>query len=224
MRWLLIASAAVAYATLARWIYGLVAVPFAAYALWALLTARRGSALLHAMAGVLLAGALLVPVLGPPLLGLLSHPSEPATFAGNLQVYSWSPLNALRRDFFTADGHLSYAWPNGVYYAIAPANLAFFGPLLAPWIAVGLWAAGREWRRPTLLLILGWAGVVYAFHAGAAWQNFRFSLAYLPPLAILVAAGLLWTWRQLDRRVGMLVGRVLHAGPAGHRERRGAPG
>jgi 4-amino-4-deoxy-L-arabinose transferase-like glycosyltransferase len=205
LRWLLIASAAVAYATLARWIYGLVAVPFATYALWALLTARRGSALLHAMAGVLLAGALLVPVLGPPLLGLLSHPSEPATFAGNLQVYSWSPLNALRRDFFTADGHLSYTWPNGLYYAIAPANLAFFGPLLAPWIAVGLWAAGREWRRPTLLLILGWAGVVYAFHAGAAWQNFRFSLAYLPPLAVLVAAGLLWTWRRLDRRVGVLV-------------------
>jgi len=139
------------------------------------------------------------------VIGVLSHPSEPATFAGNLQVYSWSPLNALRRDFFTADGHLSYMWPNGLYYAIAPANLAFFGPLLAPWIAVGLWAAGREWRRPTLLLILGWAGVVYAFHAGAAWQNFRFSLAYLPPLGVLVAAGLLWTWRRLDRRVGVLV-------------------
>jgi 4-amino-4-deoxy-L-arabinose transferase-like glycosyltransferase len=210
LRWLLIASAAVAYATLARWIYGLVAVPFAAYALLALPRARPGSAVLHAAAGVLLAAALLVPVLGPPLLGLLNHPSEPAAFAGNLQVYSWSPLNALRRDFFTADGHLSYSLPNGVYYAIAPANLAFFGPLLAPWIAVGLWAAGREWRRPMLLLILGWAGIVYAFHAGAAWQNFRFSLAYLPPLAILAAAGLTWTarasWQRLDRRVvGMLV-------------------
>ena len=43
---------------------------------------------------------------------------------------------------------------------------------------------GRRTRlaRPTALLILGWAGVVYAFHAGAAWQNFRFTLAYLPPL------------------------------------------
>jgi 4-amino-4-deoxy-L-arabinose transferase-like glycosyltransferase len=203
--WLLVATAAVAYATLARWIYGLVAVPFAAYAVCALPLAKPGSAVRHALAGGLLAAALLVPVLGPSLLGLLSQPSEPAAFAGNLQVYSWSPLNALRRDFFTADGHLSYALPNGVYYAIAPANLAFFGPLLAPWIAVGLWAAAREWRRPTLLLILGWAGVVYAFHAGAAWQNFRFSLAYLPPLAILVAAGLMWTWRHLGRRVGTLV-------------------
>ena len=203
--WLLVASAAVAYATLARWIYGLVAVPFALYALWALPRARPGTAVVHALAGILLSAALLVPVLGPPLLGLLSHPSEPAAFAGNLQVYSWSPLNALRHDFFTADGHLSYALPNGVYYAIAPANLAFFGPLLAPWIAVGLWAAARDWRRPTLLLIVGWAAVVFAFHAGAAWQNFRFTLAYLPPLAILVAAGLTWTWRHLNRRVGMLV-------------------
>jgi 4-amino-4-deoxy-L-arabinose transferase-like glycosyltransferase len=205
LRWLLIASAALAYATLARWIYGLVAIPFAAYAVCTLPRARPGSAVLHALAGVLLAAALLVPVLGQPLLALLSHPSEPAAFAGNLQVYSWSPLNALRRDFFTADGHLTYSLPNGVYYAVAPANLAFFGPLLAPWIAVGFWAAGRQWSRATLLVILGWAGVVYAFHAGAAWQNFRFSLAYLPPLAIILAAGLTWTWRRMDRRIGMVV-------------------
>jgi len=203
--WLLIASAAVAYATLARWIYGLVAIPFALYALWALARATPRTALLHALTAALVGAALLVPVLGPPLLGLLSHPSAPAAFAGNLQVYSWSPLNAVKRDFFTADGHLSYALPNGVYYAIAPANLAFFGPLLAPWLAVGLWAAARDWSRPTLLLILGWAGLVYAFHAGAAWQNFRFTLAYLPPLAVLVAAGLTWTWRHVSRRVGLLV-------------------
>jgi hypothetical protein len=76
-----------------------------------------------------------------------------------------------------------------VYYAIAPANLAFFGPLLAVWILPGLWAA-RRWPMPTTLLIVGWAAIVYAFHAGAPWQNFRFTLAYLPPLAILAAAGL----------------------------------
>ncbi|MGI9147378.1 MAG: hypothetical protein ACR2IK_12620 [Chloroflexota bacterium] len=205
LRWLLIASAAIAYATLARWIYGLVGIPFAAYALWALPRARPGSALVHVLAGLVLIAAVLGPVLGPPLLGLVSRPSEPAPFAGNLQVYTWSPANALRRDFETADGHLAYPLPNGVYYAIAPANLGFFGPMLAPWIAVGLWAAVREWPRPTLLLIVGWASVVYAFHAGAPWQNFRFALAYLPPLAILVGAGLAWTSRRLNRRTGVLV-------------------
>jgi hypothetical protein len=207
LAWLLIAAAAIAYATLARWIYGLIGVPFAAYALWAI---RQGGgplrrALLHSSAAILVAGAILVPVVGPPLLGLLNHPAAPATFAGNFQVYSWSPLNALMRDFFTADGHLSYTQPNGVYYAVAPANLAFFGPLLAPWILVGLWAALRQWPRQHLVLIVGWAAVVFAFHAGAPWQNFRFTLAYLPPLAILVAAGLTWAWRHVTHplRLGL---------------------
>jgi 4-amino-4-deoxy-L-arabinose transferase-like glycosyltransferase len=203
--WLIGASAALAYAMLARWIYGLVAVPFAAYALWALPRARPWRATLHALAGLAVAAALLVPVLGPPLLGLLNHPSDPATFAGNLQVYTWSPLNAFRRDFFTADGHLEYAQRNGVYYAEAPFNLAFFGPLLAPWSVLGVWAAVREWARPGLLLIVGWAAIVYAFHAGAPWQNFRFTLAYLPPLAILVAGGIVWTWRHVERRLGVVV-------------------
>jgi hypothetical protein len=198
--WLIAASAALAYAMLARWIYGLVGIPFAAYALWALPRATPSRAIQHALAATAVAAVLLVPVLGPPLLGLLNHPSDPATFAGNLQVYSWSPLNALQRDFYTADGHLEYAQRNGVYYAEAPFNVAFFGPLLAPWIVLGLWAAVRDWARPTQVLIVGWAAIVYAFHAGAPWQNFRFTLAYLPPLAVLVAAGIVWTWRHLDRR------------------------
>jgi hypothetical protein len=204
--WLVLASGGIAYAMLARWIYGLVAAPFAVYALHVLTRrAERGRSSLHAAAAVVVAGVLLVPVLGPPLVGLVAHPAEPASFAGNLQVYSWSPLNALRRDFSTADGHLSYALPNGVYYAIAPANLAFFGPLLAPWVGVGTWAVVRQRSAATTVLILGWAAIVYAFHAGAPWQNFRFTLAYLPPLAILAAVGLTWTWRNVDRRRGSLV-------------------
>jgi hypothetical protein len=209
LAWLLVAAAAVAYATLARWIYALVGVPFAIYALWAIVQGvhqAKYTALWHAVAATLVVALILVPVVGPPLLGLLNHPADPATFAGNFQVYSWSPLNAFARDFFTADGHLSYAQPNGLYYASAPANLAFFGPLLAPWILLGLWTAWREWPRTALVLVLGWAAVVYAFHAGAPWQNFRFTLAYLPPLAILVAYGLTWAWRRLDRRVGAVIG------------------
>src|SRR5260370_35114094 len=99
--WLLVAAAAIAYATLARWIYGLVGVPFAAYVLWGL---RQGGgplrrALVHSSAAILVAAAILVPVVGPPLLGLLNHPAAPATFAGNFQAYSRSPLNAFLRDF-----------------------------------------------------------------------------------------------------------------------------
>jgi hypothetical protein len=201
--WLIAASAALAYATLARWIYGLVAIPFATYGLSAL-PHLRNTAVRHAIWAVAIAAALLLPVLGPPLLGLLSHPDAPASFAGNLQVYSWSPLNAFQRDFLTADGHLSYPWPNGVYYAVAPLNPAFFGLLLAPWALVGGWVAFKSWPPSRLGLIVGWIGIVYAFHAGAPWQNFRFTLAYLPPLAILCALGLVWTWRMANSRIAVI--------------------
>jgi hypothetical protein len=215
--WLVAASAALAYATLARWIYGIVAVPFAAYAVVALLArlrgdgqppvarrSGRGRTLVAAILAIGVALLILGPVVGPPLVGLVSHPEQPAAFAGNFQVYSWSPLNALHHDFFTPDGHLEYTLPNGVYYAIAPANLAFFGPLLAVWIVVGLFAA-RAWPRATGLLIIGWAACVFLFHAGAPWQNFRFTLAYLPPLAILAAAGLLLAWRHLRGPIRLVV-------------------
>ena len=173
--------------------------PFGIYALSVLLehpkaTRRR---LAHAVVALAVAALILVPAVAQPLVGLLHDPTQPAAFAGDFQVYSWSPLNAVRRDFFTADGHLAYTQPNGVYYAIAPANLAYFGPLLAVWVLPGLWAA-RRWRVRNIVLIVGWAAIVYAFHAGAAWQNFRFTLAYLPPVAILVAAGVLVAWRWLS--------------------------
>src|SRR5215831_18934092 len=98
--WLVAASAALAYATLARWIYGIVAIPFGAYALLALTAdqPRRRTNLLVAAVGVGVAALILAPIVGPPLVGLLSHPTQPAPFAGNFQVYSWSPLNAFRHD------------------------------------------------------------------------------------------------------------------------------
>jgi hypothetical protein len=305
--WLVVASAAIAYATLARWIYGLVAVPFAMYAVLVLLQRPRHSAVidsdaridgrinpisksregrgdgermeasevgapttresapltdarplthvgvssaaagsasgpegfvpdtdqalpadpnarqysttvapptgnivpdaapvvspriavLHTLVALLVAAVILVPAVAQPLIGLIRDPARPATFAGNFQVYSWSPLNAVHRDFFTADGHLAYSQPNGVYYAEAPANFAYFGPLLALWILPGVWAA-RRWGLRNIVLIGGWGGVVFAFHAGAPWQNFRFALAYLPPAAILAAAGLWLAWRWFD--------------------------
>jgi hypothetical protein len=201
--WLIAASAALAYATLARWIYGLVAIPFAVYGLY-VLPRLKATAVRHAIWAVAIATVLLLPVLGPPLVGLVAHPNATASFAGNLQVYSWSPLNAFQRDFLTIDGHLSYPWPNGIYYAVAPLNPAFFGLLLAPWALVGGWVAFKSWPLSRLGLIVGWVGIVYAFHAGAPWQNFRFTLAYLPPLAILCGLGLVWTWRNMDVRVGLV--------------------
>lgn len=211
MAWLLLASAAMSLAILARWAYALVAIPCAIYAALALARIPRREAAHDLLAAAAVGAAILAPMLVPALAGL-GHDPRGAPFSADLQVYTWSPLNALRRTFVTADGLLSYRLPNGVYYAIAPARLAFFTPLLAPLALVGLWRAARKPAREVVALVAGWATVVYAFHAGAPWQNFRFTLAYLPPLAILLAMGAAALAGTLRPRGGVILGGVLAAG------------
>jgi 4-amino-4-deoxy-L-arabinose transferase-like glycosyltransferase len=216
--WLLFAAVAAAWATVTRWIYGLVAVPLALAALAFLFSGRipRRTAVWHGLAAAAASGAILAPVLGPALAGLASPTASiapapgqdagsglvgsapsPPSFNVDFQVYSWSPLNAARNQFTTADGDLRYRFPNGLYYALAPGLPVYFTPLLALLVPFGLWATLRRRPGPLALSLVGWAAVVYAFHAGAPWQNFRFTLAYLPPLAILVAFGAAFLARRL---------------------------
>ena len=185
--WLAIAAAAFAWAIITRWIYGLVAVPFA---LWSfVLLARRPHrlALLKGAGATAVAAVILGPVLVPAISGLIAGGN--ASFAGDLQVYSWSPANALRRVFTTGDGDLTYSLPTGLYYAIAPASWWYFSPALALLVLPGIWSVLYRPAMPVARLLVAWAAIVYTFHAGAPWQNPRFALAYLPPLAILAALG-----------------------------------
>ncbi len=203
---LVVAASALAGATLCRWIYALVAVPCALYALSAVLRRQRGrQALLHVGAPALVVGLLLGPLVVPAAQALTGSSSGLAPFAGDLQVYTWHPGNALRREFVTVDGHLRYRFPNGLYYALAPAHPFFFTPLLASFLVPGVWALVRRPTPARLWLILGWAGVVYAFHAGAPWQNFRFTLAYLPPLAVVAAVGIAVVGERLGFRAVMAI-------------------
>jgi 4-amino-4-deoxy-L-arabinose transferase-like glycosyltransferase len=186
-RWLLLCAFAFAWAMLTRWIYGLVAVPIAIWGLVLLWRRPRRIALLHGAGAAVVGIAVLAPTGVPAVLGLIGGGNAP--FAGDMQVYSWSPLNALHATFTTGDGQLAYSLPTGLYYALAPAAWWYFSPLLAALIAPGVWAVVRHRRIPALGVLLGWAAIVLAFHAGAPWQNPRFALAYLPPLAILAAVG-----------------------------------
>ena len=200
--WLMLASGAVAYALLTRWAYALVAVPFTAYAILVLARRGRSVAIRHGLAAGVVALIVLTPVLAPAIRSL-TNASGVLPFAVDLQVYSWNPLNALRRQFVTADGLLSYPWPNGLWYGLAPAHRFYFTPLLAPLLIPGLWAAIRRRAAAPLFLLVGWAAAIFLFHAGAPWQNFRFNLAHLPPLAILAAVGveLIALWLAGIKRV-----------------------
>lgn len=194
-RWLALAAFALAWSILTRWASGLLVLPFAACGLVSLLApgAERPPRTVRRLVGhssaALLAGLV---VLGPELaLAALPSPGgDGLSHVGDLQVVGWWPGNALRRSFVTVDGHLSYPLPTGVFYATAIARPSYFTPLLAPAVLAGLWALWRHrtWR-PALLLV-GWPATVYLFLAGIAWQSLRFTLAMLPPLAILIALGL----------------------------------
>lgn len=188
--WLWLAAAALAYAILTRWAYALVAIPATIYALWLLWQRPRRQAAAHALGAAVCALLPLLPILPAVFRFVLDPAGAGNTYIVDLQVYRWNPLNALRRSFITADGLLQYRWPNGLYYTAAVAHRYYFTPLLALLLLLpGLAQLIRQRTAAIVWLILAWAGLMLLFLVGAAWQNFRFTLAYLPPMAIIAAVG-----------------------------------
>jgi hypothetical protein len=211
LRWLLLFAGLMAGAIATRWVYGVVAVPCAVYALVVALRRRGRTPFLHATTAVAVALAVLSPVLVRALRG------GPGAFSGSFEIHSWSPARIFEREFVTSDGIISYPLPTGLYYALVPAHWAFFTPLLAPLVLVGIWLVVRRRTAARLLLLLGWAGAIYLFQAGAAYQGLRFGLAYLPPLAILAGIGAAWVAGRLStHRLATVAGAaVLALGLAG---------
>ncbi|MGN6361711.1 MAG: hypothetical protein ACTHNK_15110, partial [Thermomicrobiales bacterium] len=91
---------------------------------------------------------------------------------------------------------------------------AYLTPLLAWLILPGLWLLARRRNPARWLLLAGWAASVFAFHAGAPWQNIRFGLAYLPPLAILGALGFALLWVRANASGRAALGLLLAASVA----------
>ena len=189
--WLGLAAGAVAWAVVTRWAYALVALPCLALALIEVFRQpdRRSCRQAVGVAALaVLIGA--SPLWAPVLSDLTSGRQNEIRFVGDFKVQTWNPQNALRRDFFTSDGQLHYRLPNGLYYAVAPARWFYLTPIIAPFMGLGLIHLYRNPSAARWLLLVAWPLTVYGFHAGAPWQIFRFTLAYLPPLAILAALGL----------------------------------
>lgn len=204
-RWLILAAAALAYALLTRWGYGLVAIPATLYALVVTVSSSgfqvsgfkfqdANRSISQSLSLLLIAALTVLLIMSPVLYAVLTPQIDPISghtaFTGDLGVYSWNPLNAFRSQFQTADGLLSYRFPTGLFYALTPAFPYYFTPWLAWLIFPGVWRLLKECAAAPLFLIIGWAAVVIGFHIGAPYQNFRFALAYLPPLAIAAAVGL----------------------------------
>jgi 4-amino-4-deoxy-L-arabinose transferase-like glycosyltransferase len=211
-RWLLLAAGASGYSVLARWAYGLVALPLAVAALFLLARRPRRQAIAQAIAAAIVVLAVLSPVIIATLQGSVTGESGHSAFTGDLEVVTWHPFNALQREFVNSDGSLRYRLPNGLYYALAPAHRAFFTPLLALLLLPGLLALWRQRTPLRLLMLAGWPATVYLFLAGVPWQNFRFVLPYLPPLAIVAALGVTVIAGRLSGQARLLFGLLLGTG------------
>jgi 4-amino-4-deoxy-L-arabinose transferase-like glycosyltransferase len=187
--WLALAAISISFAVLTRWAYALVAIPCTIYALWCLVRQNWRKAIMHSVSASILTLLVLWPISVPIRDFLVASHENAPRFIGDLYVYSWNPLTAFSRAHTTPDGILSYRFPNGIYYALAPAHRFYFTPLLAPLLLLGFWKIFHQGVIQDRILLLSWIAFIYLFHSGTPYQNFRFTLAYLPPIAILTAIG-----------------------------------
>ena len=211
-RWLVVAAVGLALATETRLVFAVVAAAFgmlagARLAAEARVTPGRvaRTALLAIGAAVLALAPAVLPIAGAIVAG------RSVPFTAELGVAGLDPLTALRSSFVTADGHLDYAWPMLAWEALQPVHWYWLG-ILGLAVPVGLVAILRQRDRPgaATATLLGWPGLVFVVLVLYPYQNPRFFLAMLPPVAILGARGLDVLWGAL--RVRTATGRVAGAG------------
>jgi 4-amino-4-deoxy-L-arabinose transferase-like glycosyltransferase len=148
-----------------RWIYGLLALPFAAYAL---VQTRRFRTWRFLFIPVLGGLGVLLPQLWLSL-------NRPDSLLHNW-LLNWRPMNAFARQFAHVDGDYAYTLPVALYYLQPLSHPNYMVPVLG---LAALWGAWSLWRRriwQPLILLGGWFGVVYLFLAGIPYENFRFGL------------------------------------------------
>lgn len=205
--WLAIAAVALALALLTRWVYALLVAPLGVAALvaYAQCATRVRRVAAHAALAVVLGGGLLVL---HTVAGLQHADTVEGGFAGDFAAYSWTPRHFFQTTFESGDGTLTWPVPPALYYLRVLWNPWYIAPVVLPVLLLGVVGLWRRAPRPAAALVAVWAVGMYVFHAGVYYQNSRFPLAYLPPLLVLVAAGVdvLGAWARTRLRGGILVG------------------
>jgi hypothetical protein len=146
-----------------------------------------------------LIGALLAGI--PQFLYSL-HYSDPVLH--HQWLTGWSPAHLWQASFATVDGVQHYPMSVGAFYLLRPLLSPQSLPLpLAPFLPLGIFALagwpgarGRPTSRSAhawLLLLLCWWLAPALYLAGVPFESARFTLIYLPPLAILESLGFIAT-------------------------------
>ncbi|MEO7912358.1 MAG: glycosyltransferase family 39 protein, partial [Roseiflexaceae bacterium] len=139
--WLAIAAVALGWATITRWVCGLLALPMLLCVLCDLLTKderrttkdrsipssfvlRRSSFVPHAALALALGALIVVPQ-------VLFSQKTPQSLSEHQWLVTWNIANIWRRDFATVDGAQHYRLPVGAYYLTRMAWPSLLFPLLA---------------------------------------------------------------------------------------------
>lgn len=178
-RWLVLSAMLLALASITRWLYLILAVPWALAALFTWQGHIRWRESLIAISGAAL-------IFLPQILYSVTNPwpTFNVPWAQDL-----SPGNAFKREFVNFEGHFQYEKINLIYYAQPFYDPYYLPPVFTPFLLIGLWRLFRR-GRAHLLMIGVWALLPYLFLTAIPYQNIRFPLIFFPAVTILAGAGL----------------------------------
>ncbi|MBI5929784.1 MAG: phospholipid carrier-dependent glycosyltransferase [Chloroflexi bacterium] len=207
--WIALAAFALAMATITRWLYGVLAVPYALSCLvwWRGQNKdRQILALPRRNSGKYWRDGVLAVVVGVLILlpQFLHSRSNPVSVIDHAWLRDWNIENAFKKDFVTPDGTFHYDEDVAQYYSEAAYDGWYLHPLFTVAMGVGLltllWRAWRNYAATTLfVLLVGWGIAAYGFLVGIPYQNVRFSLAYFLPLVVLAGIGVASVWVRLQQ-------------------------
>ena len=207
-RWLILGAAMLAMAVETRLAYAVVAAVLAALGL-ARLASEWRSARSRTLATAALAGCAGLVVIAPMLESIVSAiaAGRPTPFLVEAGVARFDPLTPFRSTFDTADGHLAYRLPMAAWYAIQPFQPYWLG-VFGVSALVGLVNVlrSRSWHAPEAAILIAWPALMALVLVFYPYQNPRFALGLLPPLAVLSGCGVAWIWARLP---GSPWGRVI---------------
>lgn len=208
--WIALAAIALAMATITRWLYGVLAIPYAfSCMVWWRGCHQEGQILAwppRNSGGYWRDGMIAVVVGMLVILPQLLHSrSNPVAVIDHAWLRDWNIENALKKEFVTPDGSFTYDDVVARYYAEAAYDGWYVHPIFTAAMGVGFLILLRKtWRNrlaaALFILLVGWAVVAYGFLAGIPYQNVRFSLAYILPLVILAGIGV----AAVSEKIGQL--------------------
>lgn len=178
---LTLAGLFLAFATVTRWNYAILALPFAVYALY---QSRKYRTSFWMLAFPVFVGFVV-------LLAQVWVSAHRPEGMFHQWLVGWRPRNFWRSSFQTPDGLQTFERPVWFFNLLPGIHPAYLFTLLGLAIPFGVRRTWREGNRGALILLGGWFALTYAFLAGIPYENFRFGLGLYPPLVLFAGYGLI---------------------------------